>query len=88
MGEVKSRRFLLNVHSVTGNVGDMGLSVEFWRWKYCRKSGNIKEGRARLWDTVEMQLYDLAICCLLPILGISLAGIRRSFVLILPNIGS
>ena len=39
-GEVRARPVYLNFHSVTGNVVDMELSVEFWRWKYCREFGN------------------------------------------------
>ena len=40
-GEVTARRVYLNVHSVlTGNVVDMELSVEFWRWRCCREFGN------------------------------------------------
>ena len=39
-GEVRARRVYLNVHSVTGNVIDKELSVEFWRWKCFREFGN------------------------------------------------
>ena len=58
----------------------MELSVEFWRWKYCREFGNNTKGRARLWDSALNPVLQITSPDHLDVLpGCACAGALRDF---------